>query len=247
MTERASPGRRQAEIVFGDAFVEYLETLGRAEQVDVLGEVLRLCDTPLGDHPLGNRGRHRLAGWNTVAVLRTQHRVIFSHRTLRGVPVIEVLCAGPRRDNAVYDMAAALIATGRLSDDEVTGIWLALMLIELVAESVGLDGWDYRPVAADPGIARSAVASGLLPADIAEVLSQDELLAAMKAGWEAGVADAGAAIIAALRTARAGAEAGDVTRILALRRRPRCSVVLPRAGQHCIRVEGHPGPHRARP
>lgn len=237
----------QAEIVFADAFVEYLERLADADREAVLEEVLRLCDTPLGDHSLGNRGTRRLAGWNTIAVLGREHRVVFASRRARGTTVIEVLCAGPRRADAVYDMAAALIGTGRLAPDEVTGIWQALVLLDLVAERLGLDGWDYRPSPADQGLVRSAVASGLLPAELAGLLSREEIVAAMEAGWEGGEPDPAAALHAALQRSRADAVPGDATRIVARRAADRCDAVMPRAGRRCVRIAGHPGPHRSTP
>ncbi|MHB8299009.1 MAG: hypothetical protein ACYDDW_10675 [Dermatophilaceae bacterium] len=91
--------------------------------------------------------RFPLSGWNTLDVLVGERRVV--HRgsstrgsstrgsSTRGVGTIEVLCLGPRRDFEVYDLAAALTATGRLTDDEVTQLWLVLALNDVVAESVG--------------------------------------------------------------------------------------------------------------
>lgn len=235
----------QAEVVFNDAFLEYLERLPAHEREDVLVEVVRLCGHPSGTHPLSNRGgADRLAGWNTVDVLRKEHRVVFGSRLERGVGVIEVLCAGPRRGAAVYDLASALTATGRLTEDEVTEIWLALSLMDIVAEAVDLDGWDYRPPPAPAGMIRAAVAAGLLDEATAEVLSLDEITAAMEGGWSAEGPNPAAAVAAALRRARSGVD-GDVTRILAGRKAERCGVLLPRAGRACIRRRGHPGPHRA--
>ena len=135
----------QAEIVFGDAFVEYLDRLPQRDREAVLSEVVALCWRPGGDHPLGNRAGSPLAGWRTLEVLERRHRIVFSSRVVDGVGVIHVLCAGPRRASAVYDAAAALVASGRLSDEEATQIWDAIILLELVAETLGLDGWDYLP------------------------------------------------------------------------------------------------------
>ncbi|HUX70331.1 MAG TPA: hypothetical protein VMV41_07465 [Cellulomonadaceae bacterium] len=238
----------QAEIVFNDVFLEYLEDLLPEQREDVLVEVVRLCRNPAGNHPLSNRGgADRLAGWNTVDVLDKEHRVVFGSHIVDGVGLVEVLCAGPRRGNAVYDLAVALSRTGRLSKDEVTEIWQALVLMDVVAETVDLDGWDYRPPPAPDGMVKAAVTSGLLDEPTARVLSIDELTAAMAQGWDEGRPDPAAALAAALHRARAGVDVGDATRILHGRRLDRCAVILPRAGTACVRRAGHGGPHRATP
>ncbi len=237
----------QAEIVVNDVFVEYLETLTAAQREAVLTDVVALCRNPVGTHPLSNRTRtDQLAGWNAVEVLERQHRVVFASRVEDGVGVVEVLCGGPRRGEAVYDMANLLIATGRLTDEEATQIWEALILLDLVAERAGLDGWDYRPPAAPPGMVKAAVSTGLLSEKVASALSKDELEAALADGWDGDKPDATAALAAALRRARAGVDAVDVTRVLAGRAVDRCEALLPRAGMRCIRRKGHPGPHRAK-
>jgi hypothetical protein len=236
----------QAEIVFNDIFLEYLETLTLAEREDVLVETVRLCANPAGTHALSNRGSdEKLAGWNTVDVLGKEHRMVFSSRVIDGVGIVEVLCAGPRKANAVYDIAADLSRTGRLTEDEVTQIWQALTLMDMVAESINLDGWDYRPTPAPEGMVMAAVRSGLLSEPTARALSQDELTAAMAEGWTAGGPDPIAALAAAMLRARAGVDAGDVTRIIEGRARDRCQAAMPRARVQCIRRAGHPGPHRA--
>lgn len=238
----------QAEIEFNDVFVDYLETLTEAEQIDVLAEVVRLCTNPVGSHPLSNRGgADQLGGWNTVDVLQKQHRVIFGSRIDGGVGLIEVLCAGPRKDDGVYSTAAALAATGRLTEDEVTQIWEALALMDVVEESVGLDGWDYRPPPAPDGMVRAAVASGLLEESTARALSKDEIQAAMEYGWSGGKADPAAALAAAMDRARTAVDVGNVTRVLEERAADRCGALMPRAAERCIRKAGHPGPHRASP
>ncbi len=238
----------QAEVVFDDVFVEYLETLPEPDRIAVLAEVVRLCANPAGTHPLSNRGGgDRLAGWNTVDVLNKQHRVIFGSRVTDGVGVIEVLCAGPRKDGSVYSTAAALAATGRLSDDELTQIWEALALLDVIEEDVELDGWDYRPPPAPDRMVRAAVAANLLDEEAARSMSRDEIQAALEHGWDAGSASQAAALAAAMNRARAGVDAGDFTRILQARRVDRCGALMPRAGELCIRRTGHPGPHRAKP
>jgi hypothetical protein len=237
----------QAEVVFNDVFVEYLETLTVAQRESVLVDIAALCTHPVGTHPLSNRNESdRLAGWNTVEVLGREHRVVFGTRIENGVGVIEVLCGGPRRGGAVYDMANLLIATGRLTDDEVAQIWEAIELLDVVAEEVGLDGWDYRPPGAPPGMIKAVVAAGLLPLHLASAMSQDELEAAMEAGWTNDGPDPSLALAAAMRRARAGMDGVDMTRILVGRLDDRCDAILPRAGVRCIRKAGHPGPHRSK-
>lgn len=236
----------QAEIVFNDVFVEYLEALPAAQRRSVLVEVTSLCANPSGDHPLSNRtATDQLAGWNTLEVLNKEHRVVFSSHVIGGVGTIEVLCAGPRRAEAAYDLASALIRTGRLEPEEVTEIWQVLTLLDVLAEEAGLDGWDYAPPAAPQGMVRAAVAAGLLDEATARLLSKDELEAAMSHGWGAGGADPVAALRAAMARARAGVDAGDVVGQVLRRREGRCAVVLPRTHQVCIRKAGHPGAHRS--
>ena len=245
----SSPGSfpdEQAEVVFSDIFVEYLESLTRRQAEDVVVEVLRLCSNPAGTHRLGNKSG-KLAGWNTLYVLGGQHRVVFSSRVLNGVGVIEVLCGGPRRENAVYDLAVNLAASGKLTDEEVNELWLMLTLLRITAEQVGLDGWDYVPEPAPEGMQRAAVKLGLFTEEEAATLSLRELEAAMTAGWDAdGNPDAQLALTAALQEARLGVDPGDVTRVLQGRLQPRCGAVLPVAKVPCIRRAGHPGPHRSK-
>jgi hypothetical protein len=231
----------QAEIVLTDILVEQLEALTEVERLEVLAEIVALCETPGGKHAL----RAPLAGWNTLDVLASERRIVFRAGTVNGVGLIEAVCLGPRRDSAVYAMASALVATGRLSDDEVTELWRALALLDVVEEQVGLDGWDYRPVPAPAGLQRAAVAAGLLTEDDAAVLSLDEIQAAMTSGWDD---DGNASPVRALGAAfeRSRGRIGDVASIVTNRKADRCGVVLPRAKVHCIRRAGHPGPHRAR-
>jgi hypothetical protein len=233
----------QAEVVFSDIFVEQLETLSEHDRLDVLGAVIALCENPAGKHPL----RAPLAGWNTLAVLNSERCVVYKGSQIRGVGLVEVLCLGPRRNDEVYNMANALAITGRLTDEEVTQLWVALALLDVVVEQVGLDGWDYRPEPANTGLRRTAVRSGLLDADTAAVLSKDEVLAAMQHGWGAKGADPIKALRAALERARGSVDPAAVSRIIAGRQHERCGAAMPRAGVRCIRRKSHPGPHRARP
>lgn len=240
----------QAFISFNDAFVESLEDLTPQQRIDVVAEVVALCNNPVGNHTLSNRPGQNLAGWNTLDVLQKQYRVVFASRVeeVDGQPVghIEVLVLGPRKADAVYDMAHALRSTGRLTEDELTEIWDALALLDTVAEDVGLDGWDYRPEPAPPGLIKAAVASGILDQETASALTKDEINAAMEHGWDdTGTLDPTGALAAALRRARAGVEALNLTSIVTNRSAPRCNAVMKRTLKRCVRRIDHPGPHRA--
>jgi hypothetical protein len=231
----------QAEVVLSDILIEQLEALSEADRLQVLAELVALCESPGGKHAL----RSPLAGWNTVDVLATECRVVYRAGTVDGVGLIEAVCIGPRRDSEVYAMATALVASGCLGDDEVTQLWLALALLDVVEEHIGLDGWDFRPAAAPDGLQRAAVAAGLLAEDEASLLSLDEIQAAMTSGWDsAGNPSPAQALRAAFERSRG--RAGDVATIVTLRKADRCGVVLPRAKVRCIRLVDHPGPHRAR-
>ena len=60
----------QAEIVFSEPFVEYLDGLSVRDREAVVAEVVALCHNPAGSHTLSNRcSSGRLACWNTVDVL----------------------------------------------------------------------------------------------------------------------------------------------------------------------------------
>ena len=126
-------------------------------------------------------------------------------------------------------------------------MWIALALLDVVVEHVGLDGWDYRPEPANLGLRRTAVLSGLLDTDTAAVLSKDEVLAAMQHGWGTRGADPVKALRAALERARGSVDPTAVSRIISGRQHERCGAAMPRAGVRCIRRKSHPGPHRAKP
>jgi len=230
----------QAEIAFSDIFVEQMESHSAADQVEVLSDVVGLCVDPAGKHPL-SKG---LAGWNTLGVLSGKKRVVYRVAEVDGVGLIEVLCIGPKSADEVYDIALALVESGALSGDDVTQLWEALGLLEVVAEAVGLDGWDSRPPPAPEGMVRAAVAAGLFTEDVASLLSRDELEVAMERGWSPSGADPSAALRAALERAR-----GSVTfpgdRVVYDRAKDRCGAEMPRSQARCIRVAGHPGAHRA--
>jgi hypothetical protein len=170
---------------------------------------------------------------------------VYKGSLVDGVGLIDVLCLGHRRAAEVYDLAQALAGSGRLTEDEVTQLWIALALLDVVVEDVGLDGWDYRPEPAPEGLRRAVVAAGLLDEKTAELLSKDEVQAAMEGGWGAAGADPIKAIQAALARARGSVTPPNDASVLAGRREDRCGVPMPRARTRCIRRKGHPGPHRA--
>ncbi|MCU1364053.1 MAG: hypothetical protein JWM55_1881 [Acidimicrobiaceae bacterium] len=230
----------QAEIVFSDVIIEQLEALGERERIDVLAEIIRLCDDPSGKHPLSAP----LSGWNTLDVLGTESRVVYKATTENNVGLIEVLCMGPRSGSEVYDMAISIATTGLLTEDEVTQLWEALGLLDVVTEDVGLEGWDYRPEPAPDGMRRAAVNSGLLNKETADLLAKDELEAAMTSGWGPEGADPERALVAALERARGSADF-SVRQILEARRGDRCGALMVRAKSPCVRRAGHPGPHRS--
>lgn len=230
----------QAEVVFSDVFVEQLEELTDVEKERVLVEVVGLCEAPGGKHPLSKE----LTGWNTVDVLGGDKRVVYKASVRDGVGLVEVLCLGPRADSEVYVMAAALVESGLLAGDEAIQIWQALTLLEVVEEAVGIDGWDYRPSAAAEGFVRSVVAAGLLDENLASLLSTDELAAAMRDGWGPDGPDPAAALAAAMARARGRSDYPGAAVVLK-RSEDRCGARMPRAGVACIRVAGHPGPHRS--
>ncbi len=233
----------QAEILFSDIFVEQLAELNINERRKVLSEIVALCQNPAGKHPLSRA----LRGWNTLEVLDGNKRVIYRAGVIDSVGLIEVLCLGPRSDQEAYDFAVALIKTGSLTSEEATQLWDALALLEIIAESVGLNGWDFRPPPAPDGLIKSAVAAGVLEEKIAKLLSQDEILAAMNASWpETGSPNMEVALEAALRRARFSVSY-TAREILFERSEPRCDLLMPRAKIRCIRKIGHPGPHRAKP
>lgn len=232
-----------AELGLTDLLLEQLARLTATQREDVLVELVRLCDDPGGKHPL----RTPLAGWNTLEVLGGHKRVVYRATVVDGVGLIEALCLGPRTDSEVYDMAIGLRDAGVLTDEELTELWDALAILDVLTEQVGLDGWDFRPEPAPEGIRRAAVASGLLDEETAALLSRDEVEAAMAAGWGPAGPDPTAALVAALERARARAVPlgpDEAAAILSARSKDRCGAILPRAQRPCVRRAGHPGPHR---
>jgi hypothetical protein len=234
-----------AEVVLSDVLVEQLVALDAAAREDVLVELARLCEAPGGRHPL----RAPLAGWNTVDVLGAQQRIVYRAQVIDGFGLIEALCLGPRTHEEVYDTAVALRDSGLLTDTELADLWETLAILDVVAEVVGLDGWDFRPSPAPEGMRRAAVAAGLIDARTAALLSRDEIEAAMDAGWGPEGPRPSAALVAALERARGRSvplDAEEAAAILATRAEDRCGALLPRVQRHCVRRAGHPGPHRSR-
>ena len=230
----------QAEVVFADIIVEQLERFTEDERIDVLAEIVHLCGDPAGKHPL----RAPLSGWNTLDVLSGHYRVVYKATISEGVGLLEVLCIGPRSDSEVYDMAVGAVKTGCLSEDEVTQLWEALGLLDVVTEEVGLEGWDYRPAPAPEGMRRAAVVAGLIDQDTADLLAKDELEAAMASGWGPDGPDPERALVAALERARGSADF-SARKIIKVRQDARCGVLMIRARSNCVRRAGHPGPHRS--
>lgn len=234
-----------AEVILSDVLVEQLVALDAAAREDILVELARLCEDPGGRHPL----RAPLAGWNTVDVLGAQQRIVYRARVVDNVGLIEALCLGPRTDEEIYDTAIALRDSGILTEPELADLWESLAILDVVAEHVGLDGWDFRPGPAPEGMRRAAVAAGLLDPTTAALLSRDEIEAAMSAGWGPHGPRPAAALVAALERARARSvplDADEAAAILATRAEDRCGALLPRVQRYCIRRAGHPGPHRSR-
>lgn len=233
----------QAEVVLSEVFLEQVENqLSSSEAEEVMAAIVRLCAAPGGSHPL----RAPLSGWNTLEVLRRTRRVVYHARTVDGQGLIDVICLGPRAEAEVYDVATGLRDSGLISDETFTQIWEALSLLDIVAEEVGLNGWDYRPQPAPEGMMRAAVAGGLFENDTVHYLSKDELEVAFEHGWDAtGNPDPAAAFQAALLRRRSSS-VPDGERVLEHRKGARCGEFMPRAKASCIRVADHPGPHRAR-
>lgn len=252
------PGGRfpddQAEIVFSDVFVEQMEACTSTERLGIMTTMVALCSNPGGDHTLSARKNDRtLVGWNTVAVIEKTKRVVYrvdenrvdENRVDESTASIYVLCVGPRRNDEVYDLATSLASSGLLTAEEVTQLWEALSLLDVAAESVGLDGWDYLPEAAPDGQQRAAVAAGLLSESMAALLSKDEISAALEHGWGDSGPDKAKALLAALQRARGGAHFDSADWVMTSRQEDRCGKQMPRAGRKCIRKVGHPGLHRA--
>lgn len=239
----------QAYIDVTDVFIESIQHLTEQQQVDVLAEVVNLCAAPGGAHTLSNKDGQRLAGFNTVDVLNKTYRVVFSSSTQevegRQVGQVRALVCGRRRDNAVYDMAESFRASGRFSEEEMQEIWVAIAFLDVVAEDLGMDGWDYAPEPAPDGMVKAAVAAGVLDEATTRTLSIRELQAAMIHAWGDAGPDPALALAAAAQEARSGVDGPDLSRIFAARDLPRCGAVMARTKKRCIRKVGHPGPHRS--
>jgi len=239
----------QAELVLATQVEDWIaENVEESRFDEILDDIVALFAQPWGKHPLSNRTvSDHLAGLNTATTLGGDHRIVFRASTsAEGTGLIEVVAIGPRSGNRVYDAVNALVASGRLDQASVQSIWNMLELYERTAEKHGLELWDYRPDPAPAGLVKSAVAVGALPQGTAEVLSTDELNAALAHAWdpESGELDPARALSAALERVAGSA---DPERLIALREEPRCGAPMPRAKAPCIRRRGHAGAHRAVP
>lgn len=239
----------QAELVLSTQVEEWIaENVEQSQFDELLDDLVELFTKPWGKHPLSNRGADdRLAGLNTTATLHGDYRIVYrASISASGTGLIEVIAIGARSGNRVYDAVNALIASGKLSADEVRSIWDMLELYEQAAEKHGLERWDYRPDPPPAGLVKSAVAVGALPEEVAELLSIDELTAAIANAWDpdTGELDPDRALAAALERVSGST---DPERLIARREEPRCGALMPRAKAPCIRRRGHAGAHRAHP
>lgn len=236
--EQFPDGRAEIELI--DDLVERLSEMPQHLIDDILIGILALCENPAGKHPLSGD----LAGLNTVEAderrLRTVYRATppsAGHETA----LIEIVTVGPRRDGEVYTIAAALVDSGVLDEEQATQIWDALELLDTAAEQAGLDGWDYKPPPAAPWLIDGAVNAGFDRTEV-EHLSHDELSAAMADLYETGNPDD--AVTKAM---------GRVNTVLTRQTAPglsgradaRCGKYMRRARASCIRRKDHPGPCRS--
>lgn len=232
----------QAEVVFSDRFVEQLADLDSdGQREDVLAQIVRLCAAPGGTHTLSGD----LGGWNTMYVLSKNNRVVYkaTREPETGTGLIEVLCLGPKGDKNLYAIAAALADSNLLDPDDVTDLWDALALVDVVAEKAGLDGWDYKPPPAPIGMQKAAVAAKVLDAKTAALLSKPEIEAALEAHYSDD-SDPDRALVAALERARSNVTFTNPAAVVRQRGSDRCLAPMPRANSLCMRVKGHPGAHR---
>ncbi|WP_293698864.1 hypothetical protein [uncultured Agrococcus sp.] len=237
----------QAEVVFSDAAVEWL--VAHEDEFDtdqLLDDVADLMRRPWGKKPLANRAdTPGLAGYNTAEAEHRNLRIVFRSTVSDGVGQIQIITIGKRDNNRVYEIASDLVASGKLSAEEEWQIWELLRSISLQREILGLEEWEYQPPPAPEGMVKSVVAAGILDEVTASKLSIEELNAAMAAAWDDdGTVNVQRALEAAFsRVARSSSP----DRILRTRAEQRCDAYMPRAKEHCIRREGHPGAHRSKP
>jgi hypothetical protein len=101
-----------------------------------------------------------------------------------------------------------LVASGVLTAEEITQIRDAPTIWTSSPSGQALKAGTTSPTRLTPVIG-AAVAAGLLPADVADLLSEDEVSAAMSHGWGENGPDQTAAIDAALSRARGNAVSSD--------------------------------------
>ena len=235
----------QAEVVFSDESVEWIaDNLNPTNQDAVIDTIVSLFQNPAGKHPLSNTSSTKLAGFNTInAGDGVELRVVFRSSAVNGVGLIEIVAIGPRDGSAVYDMAHALIRSGKLTSEEAAQIWEVVEMLDLTRSRLGLEDWDYFEGAAPEGLVKAAVAAGVLDEATARLLTITELTAAMTEGWGAdGAPDVDAGLAAALRLVGNSARPD---RILTSRPEARCGALMPRSKRRCIRIAGHAGAHRS--
>lgn len=237
----------QAEVVLTSEAVDWIaDNVEQSHWDEVLDDITALFAQPAGKHPLSNRSAaDRLAGLNTTATLSGHYRIVFrSSVSADGTGLLQILALGPRSDNRIYDAVNALVASGKLTEDEAQSIWDMIALYDQTAEKYGLELWDFRPEPAPEGLIKAAVLSGALPRDFAEQLTKDEINEAIANAWdpETGEPDPDRALEAALGRI---ASSSTPERIIAQRSEPRCGAQMPIAGKPCIRIRAHAGAHRA--
>lgn len=214
-----------------------------SERGEVFDAITGLFTSPEGKHRLSNRATTNLVGFNTVEACQRVYRIIYRARASEGVGLIEIITVGVRRDDEVYAEANDLVQSGKLTSAEQTQIWDVLTFLAESRERLGLEEWDYFDDPAPTGMVKAAVAGGILSEEVARLLTQRELTAAMTAAWASGELDTNAALEAAVRLV---ASSATPERVLQSRRANRCGAHMPLAKAPCIRAAGHAGAHRAR-
>lgn len=201
-----------------------------------------------GKYPLSSKtGSDKPVGLHTVSTIRGDFRIVFrSSVTQHGHDLIEIVAVERRRENLVHDAIGALVVSGTLSVSLEHSIFDLLKVFEDTAERYGLEQWDYRPEPAPKSQVREVVDSGILPKNLAQRLSSDEIIVAMENAYDpdTGEVDQQRAVDAALDRV---ATSNTPDKLLEVLPEPRCGAYLVRAKAPCIRRRGHTGAHRATP